>query len=51
MAVLHFYKGFGLEAEAEHLAYARKLADLCRKHGIRVGVYGTVVRDLPAGKA
>ena len=39
MAVLHFYKGFGLEAEAEHLAYARKLAELCRKHGIRVGVY------------
>ena len=39
LAVLHFYKGFGLEAEAEHLAYARKLAELCRKHGIRVGVY------------
>ena len=39
MAVLHFYKGFGLEAEAEHLADARKLAELCRKHGIRVGVY------------
>lgn len=31
MTVLHFYKGFGLEAEAEHLAYARKLAELCRQ--------------------
>ena len=39
MAVIHFYKGFGLEAEKEHMDDARRLADLCRKHGIRVGVY------------
>jgi hypothetical protein len=39
MLVMHFYKGFGLEAEAEHIADARKLAALCKKHGLRVGVY------------
>jgi hypothetical protein len=39
MAVIHFYKGYGLEAEKEHMADARRLADLCKKHGIRVGVY------------
>ncbi|MBI4875133.1 MAG: hypothetical protein HY822_10925 [Acidobacteria bacterium] len=39
MAVLHFYKGFGLAAEKEHMEDARKLAALCKKHGLRVGVY------------
>ena len=39
MAVIHFYKGFGLEAEKEHMAAALRLAELCRKHGLRVGVY------------
>ncbi|MCW5980905.1 MAG: beta-galactosidase trimerization domain-containing protein [Bryobacteraceae bacterium] len=39
MAVIHFYKGYGLEAEKEHMEDARKLAALCKKHGIRVGVY------------
>jgi len=39
MAVIHFYKGFGLEAEKEHLEQSRKLASLCKKHGLRVGVY------------
>ena len=39
MAVIHFYKGFGLEAEKDQLEDSRKLAALCRKHGIRVGVY------------
>ncbi|MEA2062555.1 MAG: hypothetical protein U9P14_02550, partial [Gemmatimonadota bacterium] len=39
MAIIHFYKGFGLEAEKEQLEDARKLADLCKKHGLRVGVY------------
>ena len=39
MAILHFYKGFGLEAEREQLEDARKLAELCQKHGLRVGVY------------
>jgi hypothetical protein len=37
--VIHFYKGFGLEAEREHLEYARKLTALLKKYGIRVGVY------------
>lgn len=39
MAVIHFYKGFGLEAEREQLEDSKKLAALCKKHGIRVGVY------------
>ncbi len=39
MAVIHFYKGFGLEAEKEQLEDSRRLAALCKKHGIRVGVY------------
>ena len=39
MAVIHFYKGFGLEAEKEHMDEARRLAGLCRKYGLRVGVY------------
>lgn len=39
MAIIHFYKGFGLEAEKEHQKDARKLAALLHKYGIRVGVY------------
>ena len=39
MAVIHFYKGFGLEAEKEQLEDSKSLAALCHKHGIRVGVY------------
>lgn len=39
MGVIHFYKGFGLDAEKEHMADARKLAGLLKKHGLRVGVY------------
>ena len=39
MMLIHFYKGFGLEAEKEHIDDARKLADICRKNGLKVGVY------------
>jgi hypothetical protein len=39
MAVIHFYKGFGLEAEKQQLEDSKKLAALCRKYGLRVGVY------------
>jgi hypothetical protein len=39
MAVLHFYKGFGLEAEKAHIEDARKLAALLHQNGMRVGVY------------
>ena len=39
MAVIHFYKGFGLEAEKENLADALTLTNLCKKYGLRVGVY------------
>lgn len=39
MAVIHFYKGYGMRAESEQLEDSRKLTALCRKYGIRVGVY------------
>ncbi|HYM12751.1 MAG TPA: alpha-amylase family protein, partial [Bryobacterales bacterium] len=39
MAVIHFFKGFGLEAEKPHIDDARRLAALLHKYGIRVGLY------------
>lgn len=39
MAVIHFYKGFGLQAEKPHIDDARRYAALLHKYGIRVGVY------------
>ncbi|HMH22503.1 MAG TPA: hypothetical protein VK563_12040 [Puia sp.] len=39
MAILHFYKGFGIEAEKEHMEDAKKLAVLCKKNGLKVGAY------------
>ena len=39
MAVIHFYKGFGLEAEKEHIDEAKKLAALCKQNGLKVGTY------------
>ncbi len=39
MAIIHFYKGFGLAAEKRHMEDARRLAALLKKHGLRVGVY------------
>lgn len=39
MAILHFYKGFGLEAEKEHIEDARRMTLLCKKNGLRVGAY------------
>jgi hypothetical protein len=39
MAIIHFYKAFGLEAEKEYIEDAKKLTALCKKYGIKVGVY------------
>lgn len=39
LVITHFFKGFGLEVEKEHIADARKLIELCKKYGIRTGVY------------
>ena len=39
MAIIDFFKGFGLEAEAEHISVARKMAGLLHQHDIRVGLY------------
>ena len=37
--IIHFYKGFGIEAEKDQMEDAKKLASLCKKYGIKVGVY------------
>ena len=39
MCVIHYYKAYGLEAEKEHMETSKKLAALCKKYGIKVGVY------------
>jgi hypothetical protein len=39
MMLLHFYKGFGLEAEKEHIEEAKRLASICKQNGLKVGVY------------
>lgn len=39
MMLLHFYKGFGLEAEREHIEEAKHLASICKQNGLKVGVY------------
>jgi len=39
MAIIDFFKGFGLQAEAEHIHLAGKMAVLLHQHGIRVGLY------------
>jgi hypothetical protein len=39
IAIIDFFKGFGLEAEAEHTSLARKMAGLLHQHSIRVGLY------------
>jgi len=39
LVIVHFYKGFGLEAESEHREKARQLAAMIKKKGLRLGVY------------
>lgn len=39
VVIVHFYKGFGLEAEKEHREKGMKLAALVHKKGLKVGVY------------
>lgn len=39
MAIIHFYKAFGLKAEYKQMQYSKKLAQLLKKHGLKVGVY------------
>jgi len=39
LATLHFYKGFGLQAEQPHIEVAKKLAALLHQNDIRVGLY------------
>lgn len=47
--MMHAYKGFGMEAEAESLRDAKAFAALCRSEGLRVGCYafsGTIGWEL-----
>lgn len=39
LAVIHFYKGFGLRAEQPHIEVAKKLAALLHRYEIKVGLY------------
>jgi hypothetical protein len=39
LVIVHFYKGFGLEAEREHMEKAKQLAAIVKKHGLKLGVY------------
>ncbi len=57
LAILHFFKGFGLEAERPYIQDTIRLAALCHQHGLRVGVYvgstiiyETFLREQPDAK-
>lgn len=39
LGIIHFFKGFGLVAEREHMADARLLSKRLKDNGIRVGLY------------
>jgi len=39
VVIVHFYKGFGLEAEKEHREKGMKLAAIVKSKGLKVGVY------------
>jgi len=39
LGIIHFFKGFGLVAEREHMADARVLSKRLKDNGIRVGLY------------
>ena len=39
LLITHYFKGFGLAAEAQDIAAAETLVDLCHQRGIRVGGY------------
>lgn len=39
LAIIHFFKGFGLEAEREHIEDAAVLSRLLKQNDIRVGLY------------
>jgi len=39
LVITHFFKGFGIEGEGAYMENTKKFAELCHKHGLRVGVY------------
>jgi len=58
MIVVHGYKGLGLEFEKQELERTRRVAEACRKHGLKLGTYcqiasifpETFFRDYPQGR-
>jgi hypothetical protein len=56
LIITHFYKA-GLEAEREDVEYTKRLAELCHKHGMKIGTYiggtifaETLLRDVPEAR-
>jgi hypothetical protein len=56
MILTHFYKT-GLDSEKEDVELARRLGELCHKHGMKLGTYiggtmfaETLLRDIPEAK-
>lgn len=47
LGIIHFFKGFGLEAEREHIEDAQVLSRKLKDNGIRVGLYvgGTIAYE------
>lgn len=39
LVITHLFKGFGLDAESEYLDNSKRLAQLARQHGMKVGLY------------
>lgn len=39
LVITHYFKGFGIKGEMEYMENTRKFAELCHKHGLRVGAY------------
>ncbi len=39
LVITHFFKGYGLKGEGAYMDKTIKFAELCHKHGLRVGVY------------
>lgn len=39
IAMTHFFKGFGIEAEKEEMENTKNFTELCHKHGIKVAAY------------
>ena len=39
LVINHYFKGYGIKGEGEYMENTRRFAELCHKHGLRVGAY------------